>query len=100
MREKEPHSNPRPRFGLGQVVGTPGALRALEEAGQQPAELLDRHVTGDWGDLCDEDKEENELSVEQGFRILSAYELNTGAKVWVITEADRSATTILLPGEY
>ena len=52
------------------------------------------------GDLCDEDKEENELSVEQGFRILSAYELHTGAKVWVITEADRSATTILLPDEY
>ena len=100
MREKEPHSSPRLRFRLGQVVGTPGALRALEEAGQNPAEFLTRHVTGDWGDLCDEDKEENELSVEQGFRILSAYTLKTGVKIWIITESNRSATTFLLPGEY
>jgi len=90
----------RPLFGLGQVVGTPGALQALAQAGQEPGELLGRHVTGDWGDLCDEDREENELSVERGFRILSAYTLNTGTKVWVITEADRSATTLLLPSEY
>jgi hypothetical protein len=75
-------------------------LQALQEAGQHPAEFLTRHVTGDWGDLCDEDVAENELSVEQGFRILSAYELETGTKVWVITEADRSATTFLLPEEY
>ena len=112
MREKGPStpeeggqlddrdSDPKTLFGLGQVVGTPGALRALGEAGQLPAELLARHVTGDWGDLPDEDKAENELSVEEGFRIFSAYELQTGAKVWVITEADRSATTFLLPGEY
>jgi hypothetical protein len=103
MREKEP-SIPGKRggslFELGQVVGTLGALQALADAGQHPAEFLARHVTGDWGDLCDEDKEENELSVEQGFRILSAYKLQSGAKVWVITEADRSATTILLPDEY
>jgi hypothetical protein len=64
------------------------------------SEFLARHVTGDWGDLGDEDKEENELSVEQGFRILSAYKLQGGGKVWVITETDRSATTILLPEEY
>ena len=103
MREKKPGAPGErggPLFELGQVVGTPGALQALTEAGQLPAEFLARHVTGDWGDLCDEDKEENELSVEQGFRILSAYKLQTGAKVWVITEADRSATTILLPDEY
>ena len=74
-------SNPKPLFRLGQVFGTPGALQALESAGQHPAELLSRHVTGDWGDLCDEDKAENELSVQQGFRILSSYELNSGAKV-------------------
>jgi len=96
----EQASNPKPRFGLGQIVGTPGALHALEEAGQHPAEFLARHVSGDWGDLCEEDVAENELSVEQGFRILSAYKLQSGAKVWVITEADRSATTILLPEEY
>jgi len=103
MREKKPGTPGETGgslFELGQVVGTPGALQALTEAGQLPAELLTRHVTGDWGDLCDEDKEENELSVEQGFRILSAYKLQTGAKVWVITEADRSATTILLPDKY
>lgn len=87
-------------FDLGQVVGTPGALQALTKAGQDPTELLARHVTGDWGDLCEEDVAENRLSVEQGYRILSSYELETGEKIWLITEADRSATTFLLPGEY
>ena len=87
-------------FQLGQVLGTPGALRALSEAGQTPVDLLSRHVTGDWGDLSEEDIAENEFSVERRLRILSAYWLRTGVKVWVITEADRSATTILLPEEY
>ena len=90
----------RPLFVLGQVVATPGALAALEEAGQTPAEFLDRHRIGDWGELGEEDKQENELSVQKGFRILSAYILNTGVKIWLITEADRSATTFLLPEEY
>ncbi|MGC9395648.1 MAG: hypothetical protein ACP5J4_12420 [Anaerolineae bacterium] len=90
----------KPLFSLGQVVGTPGALNALEEAGQHPLALLARHVTGDWGELDDEDQAENDLSVEQGFRILSAYTLETGTRIWVITEADRSATTFLLPSEY
>ena len=76
MREKEPRA-PEPLFDLGQVVGTPGALQELENAGQHYAELLDRHVTGDWGELCDEDRAENELSVEKGFRIFSAYRLRT-----------------------
>jgi hypothetical protein len=93
-------SEPKPLFDLGQVVGTPGALAALKEAEQHPVELLARHVVGDWGDLPEEDKEENELSVKEGFRILSAYKLQSGVKIWVITEADRSATTILLPEEY
>ena len=91
---------PRPRFRLGQVVSTPGALQALEEAEQNPLELLFRHATGDWGDLGEEDRAENELSVEQGYRILSAYKLNNGVRVWVITEWDRSVTTLLLPDEY
>ena len=99
MREREPRA-PRPLFELGQIVSTPGALQALQEAGQDPAGLLARHVRGDWGDLGKEDKAENDLSVKQGFRILSAYRLRTGVKVWVITEADRSATTLLLPSEY
>jgi hypothetical protein len=87
-------------FELGRIVATPGALKALEEAGQQPAEFLDRHVNGDWGELDDEDKRENEFSVRNGFRILSAYTTNAGDKLWIITEADRSATTFLLPEEY
>jgi hypothetical protein len=81
-------------------VATPGALAALNRAGQDPGEFLTRHVTGDWGDLSDEDKEENELSVEQGFRILSAYTLEDDSRIWIITERDRSATTLLTPGEY
>src|ERR1700729_3809308 len=90
-----------PLFPLGQVVATPRALAALEKAGQQPQEFLARHVHGDWGDLCDEDRNENRLSLEQGFRLLRSYRTCAGhAKVWVITEADRSVTTILFPEEY
>lgn len=89
-----------PRFPLGQVVATPGALRALEEANQLPFEFLARHQSGDWGEVCDEDRAENELSVDNGFRILSAYRTSTDVRIWVITEADRSATTILLSEEY
>ena len=88
------------RFPLGRVVATPGALGALEKAEQLPAEFLDRHVNGDWGDVPDADKQENELSVEQGFRILSAYTTSAGDHIWVLTEADRSVTTLLLPEEY
>ena len=88
------------RFQLGRVVATPGALRALERAEQLPAEFLDRHVNGDWGEVPEEDKQENEFSVEHGFRIVSAYTTSAGEKIWVITEPDRSYTTILLPSEY
>jgi hypothetical protein len=90
----------RPLFPLGQVVATPGALSALEEAGQTPEEFLARHVTGDWSMLPEEDKQENDLSVTRDLRILSAYILKTGVKIWLITEADRSATSFLLPEEY
>ena len=89
-----------PRFPLGRVVATPGALRALEDANQNPVEFLERHQAGDWGELCDEDKDENEFSVRNGFRILSAYRTQNDVKIWIITEADRSATTLLLPHEY
>ena len=88
------------RFPLGRVTATPGALRALERAEQLPAEFLDRHVNGDWGDIPEADKQENELSVEQGFRILSAYTTSAGDKIWILTEADRSATILMLPEEY
>lgn len=88
------------KFALGQILATPGAVDALSEANQAAQSLLRRHVTGDWGDLSEEDRQENELSVAQGFRILSAYTLPTGVRLWLITEADRSATTLLLPSEY
>jgi len=95
----------QPLFPLGRSLSTPGALAALEEAGVSPASLIARHVTGDWGDLCDDDKGLNDESVRNGSRILSAYILPTKAKVWLITEAaddqgQRAATTILLPEEY
>ena len=90
-----------PLFSIGQIVSTPGALDALQEEGINGFELLCRHVTGDWGDLSEDDKRENDLSVKEGLRILSAYLLpRTGVKLWIITEADRSATTFLLPSEY
>jgi len=89
-----------PRFALGQVVATPGALEALEEAGQLPQEFLHRHVVGDWGELDEHDRQANERAVHGGDRILSAYRTKKGAKVWVITEYDRSVTTLLLPSEY
>jgi hypothetical protein len=85
---------------VGQVVATPGALEALAEAGQTPDEFLDCHAAGNWGEVNAADWEENELSVREGFRVLSAYTLSTGVRIWIITEADRSATSILLPEEY
>lgn len=85
---------------LGAVYATPGALQALEDAGETIDLYLARHLSGDWGEVAAEDREENRLSIEQGFRVLSAYTLTTGVKIWIITEADRSATTVLLPEEY
>ena len=85
---------------LGRCVATPGAIRALEEAGVSPASLLIRHASGDWGELDAHDRTENEISLKNGFRILSSYALGNGAKIWVITEADRSSTCLLLPSEY
>jgi hypothetical protein len=75
-------------------------LAALEEADQTPAEFLSRHESGDWGEVGPEDWESNEAAVREGTRLLSAYTLNTGVKIWIITEWDRSVTTILLPEEY
>jgi len=96
----EQPSSSEPLFSLGQVVATPGALENLRTAQHNALDLIFRHVTGDWGDLDEEDKKENELSLKQGYRILSVYKLPTGKKVWIITEVDRSSTTILLPSEY
>ena len=87
-------------FTLGRIVATPGALRALERANQSAALYLTRHAAGDWGELDPEDIRENEYSVAHGFRLLSIYSTAIGDKLWIITEADRSATTLLLPDEY
>ncbi len=87
-------------FQLGQVVATPGALRALEEASAGSMELLRRHQKGDWGQMSETDKLMNVEAVSSYSRLFSAYELSTGKRIWVITEADRSATTILLPSDY
>lgn len=87
-------------FRLGQVVATPDALAALEEADESAMPLLCRHHSGDWGDLCDEDQQLNDEAVKDGSRILSSYVLSTGQKVWIITEADRSSTCVLLPENY
>jgi hypothetical protein len=91
------------RFELGRVVATPSALEVLSQQGVSPAELLARHVSGDWGEVCAEDAEMNERSVRNGWRILSVYETNprgVSRKVWLLTEADRSSTCLLLPNEY
>jgi hypothetical protein len=88
------------KFPLGLIVATSRALECFERTGENPFDFLRRHMEGDWGDLCPEDKEENELSVDQELRILSAYHLTDGTKIWIITEADRSSTCLLLPSEY
>lgn len=95
----------RPRFMLGRILATPGALEQLEVAGQSPAALLERHRRGDWGDVSEDDQECNESALVDGSRILSAYATPTGRSIWIITEAEddrgrRASTTILLPEEY
>jgi hypothetical protein len=88
------------KFRLGQLLATPAALRALQESGQAPGDFLRRHLAGDWGQVCAEDWELNDQALRDGGRVLSAYSTLMGQKVWVITEADRSVTTLLLPAEY
>ena len=90
----------KPLFDLGQLVATPGALAALEKSGQSPVDFVSRHVTGDWGEIPQEDHKENQFSLEKGFRLLSSYRTSANDVVWVITESSRSHTTLLLPDEY
>jgi hypothetical protein len=84
---------------LGRIVATPGALETILGAGDDPFTYVARHASGDWGNLCAPDRRENGLALRHGWRVLSSYEVG-GGRVWVITEADRSVTTILLPEEY
>ena len=88
------------KFPLGQVLLTPGATETLFTAQQVPPEFLLRHQHGDWGELCAEDRRENERSLRVGSRLLSSYQTRREEKLWVITEWDRSVTTLLLPEEY
>lgn len=88
------------KFPLGQTVATPGALEALQRAGQSPAEFLARHIRADWGEVDAEDKKANDEALVDGERLLSAYRTRKGEKLWIITEADRSSTCVLLPEEY
>jgi hypothetical protein len=90
----------RPLFNLGTVVATPAAIEALEKAATSPMELLSLHVNGDFGQVDADDWQSNLDAINDDARILSAYELKTGEKLWVITEADRSSTCLLLPDEY
>ena len=92
--------SPKPLFPLGRTVATPGVLNALEMSGESPSFYLSRHHGGDWGEVCEEDRRENELSLKEGLRLMSVYTTGGGTKLWIITEADRSATTLLLPEEY
>ncbi len=89
-----------PLFNLGKVVATPGAIEALAEAKTAAWELLIRHVAGDFGEVDKEDWQANLDAIKDGSRILSAYTLKTGERLWAITEADRSSTCVLRPDEY
>ena len=93
------------KFQLGQIVATPAALEAIQDAGQSPDFFLDKHVQGDWGEVDDEDKAANDQALIDGSRLLSAYRTLRNIRIWIITEAEseggkRSSTTILMPSEY
>ena len=88
------------RFPLGQTLATPGALEALQKSGQSPTEFLQRHARCDWGDVCAQDHNANEDALVHGARLFSVYHTSAGDRLWLITEADRSASTLLTPSEY
>lgn len=100
MQSQKAGTPPARLFNAGKTVATPGALDAMCKQGIGPFTLLDRHMTGDWGDLSNEDQSANEQALKQGHRLLSAYQICATQRVWIITEHDRSMTTILLPSEY
>lgn len=94
-----------PLFRPGRILATPGAMETFASSGQPVWEFISRHVAGDWGVVGPDDAEANNEALKDGSRLLSAYLLRDGTKVWIITEAededgDRVATTILLPDEY
>ncbi len=104
MRQTTPSASRQPAtpllFPLGHIVATPPALSVLQTHGIQPVTLLQRHVIGDWGDLDPEDVQANTDALAHGWRLFSSYAIADGVKVWIITEADRSVTTLLMPDDY
>jgi hypothetical protein len=100
QRYIHPYPATAPLFLLGEIVATPGALELLERAAVNGYDLLLRHQFGDWGSVPPEDSDANRDAVQNGYRILSSYYLNDTERIWIITEADRSVTTLLLPDEY
>ncbi len=100
MDNRNDNGSPRRTFALGQIVMTPGATAAVAATGERPFPSLARHQRGDWAEVSPEDATENDFSVTHGFRILSAYALRDGTRIWGLTEADCSATTMLLPDDY
>lgn len=95
-----PQKPNEPKFPLGRVVATPGALAALEESGEEASSFLRRHQSGDWGDVCGDDAEANEEALQVALRIFSVYHTKLKQKLYVITEADRSSTSVLRSDEY
>jgi len=93
-----PQDDPEPKFPLGDVYITPAAQEALSL--EEVAQSLLRHSKCDWGDAVDDDRRENEVALAEGYRLFSVYHTSTGTKFWIITEADRSSTTVLLPDDY
>lgn len=89
-----------PRFKLGRILATPDALEIIADAGVSIVDLLIRHLRGDFGEIAESDRAQNELAIATGNRILSSYVLVNRQTVWLVTEADRSSTTFLLPGDY
>lgn len=87
-------------FHIGRLLATPMALRTLEQHGVSPKQLLDRHVSGDWGDVSMEDAKANQEALNSGSRLLSAYAIADCVRIWIITEARGTCTTVLLPSEY
>jgi hypothetical protein len=92
-------NNKRPLFSLGQIAATPAVIEHLEKHAVNASDYLNRHVRGDWGDVPPEDAAENEFAVSRRLRLMSSYVV-AGERVWIITEADRSVTTVLFPSEY
>jgi hypothetical protein len=97
---ESPPEETRPKFPLGRLVAIPGALELIQGEGREPMEFVERHVRGDFGDLSEHDRLANEQALLHGGRILSSYKVVGEERVWCLTEADRSATTILLPSDY